>query len=143
MVFSMNNILNNILMVTILVILMGISLSGCKSASPDASGSSDLHKINILAEGFADQLVTEESHRLAYKACEDEPPASTGKCVRRPFELKTKEYCLENKMDEAQCAIFGIQVSLRLIHYNEKMSEESRKLNEKIQQQIQQHKRKE
>ncbi len=136
MVFSMNNILNNILMVTILVILMGISLSGCKSASPKASGELD-------AEGFANQLVTEESHRLAYKACEDEPPASTGKCVRRPFELKTKEYCLENKMDEAQCAIFGIQVSLRLIHYNEKGSEESRKLNEKIQQQIQQHKRKE
>jgi hypothetical protein len=136
MVFSMNNILNNILMVTILVILMGISLSGCKSASPD------LHKTNTSAEAFADQLVTDESYRLAYKACKDEPPASTGKCLSRPFELKTKEYCLENKMDEAQCAIVGIQVSLRLIHYGEKDSEESIKLSERIQQQTRELKRK-
>jgi hypothetical protein len=136
MVFSMNNILNNILMVTILLILMGISLSGCKSASPKASGELD-------AEGFANQLVTDESFKLANKACKDEPPASTGRCVGRPFELKTKEYCLENKMDEAHCAILGIQVNLKLIHYFEKESEESIKLNERIQQQIRQHKRKE
>jgi hypothetical protein len=122
---------------------MGISLSGCKSASPDASGSSDLHKINIDAEGVANQLVTDESYKLAYEACKDEPPASTGKCLGRPFELKTNKYCLENKMDEKHCLLIRIQVSLRLIHYNEKRSEESRKLNEKIQQQIQQHKRKE
>jgi hypothetical protein len=128
-----------VLIVTIVLIFTGISLNGCKSdssnvsISPDTLVSPDTF-VSPHGERFANQLVTEESYRLVQEACTGQPV----ECERRPFELKTQEYCLKNKLDERDCLTLQIRVGFRLLYYTEKQGEETRQLLEKIQRHQQQ-----
>jgi hypothetical protein len=113
--------MNNILVVTMVLILMGISLSACNSGSPDV-------------KDLANQLVTDESYRLSVQACIDEPADSIGRCQRHFFQSKIEMSCVENKMTAGDCIVLRTQVLIRLIHHAEKASEESRQFVEKIRQ---------
>jgi hypothetical protein len=113
--------MNNILVVTMVLILMGISLSACDSGSPDV-------------EGLANQLVTEESYQSSVQACIDEPADSIGRCQQRFFQLKIEMSCVENKMTAGDCIVLRAHVLIRMIHHAEKASEKSRQFVEKIRQ---------